>query len=472
MSETLTPELIKDRVELELDKARQNFWAFRLAIHPEMITSWWPQEIARHLQIFYDDLIAGKRPKMIIAAPPQHGKSMAAADFIAWIAGKNPDLKTIFAAYADALGERTSRDLVRVLNSETYIKISGRTRIGLPGWKMTTELIEYSDYRGSFRYTTSLGSVTGLELHLGVIDDPVKGRQEAFSKQIRDRTWHWFTDDFMTRFNKDAGLLTIATRWHVDDLLGRLIDHFPDANVLRYPAVAEEDSKFRKAGQPLFEEWKPLDFLLNQKRAMSQASWEALYQQSPITVGGGQLPIDKVQYLQKALTNEDVIATVRFWDKAGTVSETAAWTAGVLMHKMKDNRIAITHVARGKWTALDREQQIKTWTENDANTWRTYQVGVEQEPGSGGKESAEATVRNLMGYRVFVDKVTGKKEIRAEPFCAQVQGGNLFVAGGPWVQLLLDEFEVWPQGTKDQVDACSGAFNHLSKAIGGNSFIV
>jgi hypothetical protein len=88
-----------------------------------------------------------------------------------------------------------SRDLVRVLNSETYIKIFGRTRIGLPGWKMTTELIEYSDYRGSFRYTTSLGSVTGLELHLGVIDDPVKGRQEAFSKQIRDRTWHWFTDD-------------------------------------------------------------------------------------------------------------------------------------------------------------------------------------------------------------------------------------------------------------------------------------
>jgi hypothetical protein len=102
MSETLTPELIKDRVELELDKARQNFRAFRLAIHPEMITSWWPQEIARHLQIFYDDLIAGKRPKMIIAAPPQHGKSMAAADFIAWIAGKNPDLKTIFASYADA----------------------------------------------------------------------------------------------------------------------------------------------------------------------------------------------------------------------------------------------------------------------------------------------------------------------------------------------------------------------------------
>jgi hypothetical protein len=117
-----------------------------------------------------------------------------------------------------------------------------------------------------------LGAVTGLELHLGVIDDPVKGRAEAFSKTIRDRTWGWFTDDFMTRFNKDAGLLTIATRWHVDDLLGRLIDHFPDVKVLRYPAIAEEDDEFRKAGEALFPEWKPLDFLLERKRALTTAS--------------------------------------------------------------------------------------------------------------------------------------------------------------------------------------------------------
>jgi hypothetical protein len=289
-------DLVAETEEAAWSLARDNFWLFRVAIHPEIIQGWWPQEIARHLQIFYNDLIAGKRPKMVILAPPQHGKSMAAADFIAWVAGKNPDLKVIFASYADALGERTSRDLQRVFASDAYIKIFGRTRVGLPGWKLTTDLIEYSDYRGSFRYTTSLGAVTGLELHLGVIDDPVKGRQEAFSKQIRDRTWNWFTDDFSTRFNKDAGLLTIATRWHVDDLLGRLITHFPDANVLRYPAIAEEDSKFRETGQPLFDEWKPLDFLLNQKRALTQASWEALYQQNPITVGGGQLPIDKIQY--------------------------------------------------------------------------------------------------------------------------------------------------------------------------------
>jgi hypothetical protein len=186
-------------------------------------------------------------------AHPQSGKSMAVTDFIAWVAGRNPNVKTIFASYSDTLGERTLLDLQRILNSDNYIKIFGRTRIGLQGWKLTTNLIEFSDFGGSFRYTTSLGAVTGLELHLGVIDDPVKGRQEAFSKTIRDRTWSWFTDDFSTRFNRDAGLLCIMTRWHVDDLLGRLIAKHPDMTVLRYPAIAEEDSEFRKAGQVIRE---------------------------------------------------------------------------------------------------------------------------------------------------------------------------------------------------------------------------
>jgi hypothetical protein len=82
--------------------------------------------------------------------------------------------------------------------------------------------------------------------------------QEAFSKTVRDRTWLWFTDDFMTRFNKDAGLLAIGTRWHVDDMLGRLMEKYPEAKVLRYPAIAEVDEGGRQAGEALFPQWKPL----------------------------------------------------------------------------------------------------------------------------------------------------------------------------------------------------------------------
>jgi phage terminase large subunit-like protein len=126
-----------------------------------------------------------------------------------------------------------------------------------------------------------------------------------------------------------------------------------------------------------------------------------------------------------------VMTTVRYIDKAGTDSEDAAYTAGVRMHSMSDGTFVISHVFRGQWSALEREEKIKEWVEVDAGEFDAYEVHVEQEPGSGGKESAERTIRMLAGHAVYADKVTGAKEIRCEPFAAQVQGGNVWlVAGG------------------------------------------
>jgi hypothetical protein len=84
------------------------------------------------------------------------------------------------------------------------------------------------------------------------------------------------------------------TRWHVDDLLGRLIERVPGVTSLRYPAIAEQDEEYRRAGEALFPELKPLDFLLERKQVQSQASWEAEYQQNPIILGGGVFPIEKI----------------------------------------------------------------------------------------------------------------------------------------------------------------------------------
>ena len=98
------------------------------------------------------------------------------------------------------------------------------------------------------------------------------------------------------------------------------------------------------------------------------------------------------------------------------------------MHKLKDDRYVIEDVARGRWGALDREMHIKAVTKADAMICANYEVVIEQEPGSGGKELAEATIRNLAGYRVRADKVTGSKTVRAQPFVAQVQGGNVWLS--------------------------------------------
>ena len=134
----------------------------------------------------------------------------------------------------------------------------------------------------------------------------------------------------------------------------------------------------------------------------------------------------------------------------------------MLLHKLRDGRYCVAHCRRGQWRALDREREIKQTAELDGKRVR---IAVEQEPGSGGKESAESTIRNLAGWRVTADRPTGEKAVRAEPYAAQVQGGNVLLVKGGWTQDFIDEHVAFPVGrTKDQVDAAAAAFNLLALA--------
>jgi hypothetical protein len=273
-------DAVESEIETWQDKGRRDFRTFRLLLNPGMLTNWWTHEVSGHFQQFYKDLIDGKRPKLALMAPPQHGKSKAVSDFIAWLAGVNPDLKVIFSSYSDELGARANVELQRAIRSEVFQGIFGRTVTGIDNWVCNQSLIEYADYRGSFRNVTIQGGVTGFALDLGVIDDYTKDRAEANSPGTRQKVWEWFTDVFSTRMSKTSGLLIVCTRWHVDDLLGRYLErHANDhsVKVLRYPAVAEEDTKFRYKGQALFPEFKPIELLLERKMEMSIGSWEADY---------------------------------------------------------------------------------------------------------------------------------------------------------------------------------------------------
>jgi hypothetical protein len=380
-------------------RARNDFATFRLLKRPKMAWGWWTQQVAQELMRFHQDLLDGRRPKLVLMSPPQHGKTWTIWDFIAWFAGKNPDLQIIFGSYSDELGFAGNADLQRTIRSPFYAPIFPHTIIGAPGWQCNANFIEFVDRADSFRNTTVNGGINGFGLNLGVIDDPVKGRQEANSKPIRDGTWLWFTDDFFNRFANDAGLLIIMTRWHIDDVLGRFLDKFgPEVRVLRYPAIAETaefDSTgklLRRRGEALFAELKPLDFLEERRKLASNASWQSLFQQRPIIAGGGRLPIDKLIVLS-AWDRNQIIHSVRYWDKAASDSEDAAFTAGVLMHKLSNNTFVIENIARGRWNALEREQQIRACAEADRKAYNNYEIVVEQEPGSGGKESASPPTR-------------------------------------------------------------------------------
>ena len=360
-------------IGIKLAQARESFWAFRLWMHPELLVSWWQWDVAQNLQQFYDDFVAGKRPKIVLQAPPQHGKTTQVEDFIAWCAGKNPNLKAIFASYSDDLGIRVNLDLQRLYTNERYLLCFPKTTIAdqnvvtqVGRYLRNSSVIEYVGGQGSFRNTTVMGQITGQGLDLGFIDDPIKGRAEASSKVTRDKTWNWFTDDFFSRFSDHAGMLMIMTRWHVDDPIGRWMERFPETKILRYMAIATEDEIYRKKGEALFPAHKSLEFLMERKKLLTEASWEALYQQNPIIVGGGIFPIDKLRVLP-TFDRSKIKHSVRAWDKSATHGG-GDYTAGVLMHAMKDGTFVIEHVVRGQWSALEREEQIKATAAADSNS--------------------------------------------------------------------------------------------------------
>jgi len=154
---------------------------------------------------------------------------------------------------------------------------------------------------------------------------------------------------------------------------------------------------------------------------------------------------------------------VRYWDKAGTAGG-GAYSTGVLMALSDDGLAYVEDVVRGQWSSGERNAMMKQTAQLDAARYHnTVHIWTEQEPGSGGKESAESTIRLLAGYPVHAGTSTGSKEVRAEPFSAQAEAGNVRLVRGAWNQGYLDELAGFPTGAyKDQVDASAGAYNKLA----------
>jgi hypothetical protein len=196
-------------LEARARKARTCFITYRQLLNPAAKWGWWQREVAATLQQFEADLMAGRRPKLVIQAPPQHGKSTIVVEFIAWMAGRHPDKRTIYASFSDRLGLRANLKMRRIFAIDAHQRVfPGVIHLGTPGSEVqrTQNLLEYAGQDGYFRNTTVRGSITGESLDLGVVDDPIKGRAEANSPTVREAAWDWFTDDFFSRFSEDAGL--------------------------------------------------------------------------------------------------------------------------------------------------------------------------------------------------------------------------------------------------------------------------
>lgn len=237
---------------------------------------------------------------------------------------------------------------------------------------------------------------------------------------------------------------------------------------LCFPAVLTDDVKpvsckqYYKDG--LFDPIRLPKRVLDEAALQGEYSYAGQFLQRPVPIGGGTFKTDNIILKDRSELpiGNRWVKRVRYWDKAATANA-GCFTVGFLMGKDIDQRFWILDVLRGRWDSAKRENLIKSTAMMDG---QEIVVGIEQEPGSSGKDSAAMTVGNLAGFRAIVDRPSGSKEDRADPFSTQVNGGNVYMVRGAWNRPLLDEMALFPNSTyKDQIDAGSGAFKLLTLPI-------
>lgn len=427
---------------------------------------------------YLDEFAAGTIKRLMIFAPPRHGKSeLTSRRLPAFIFGLDPDATIIAASYGADLARRMNRDVQRIMDDDIYRRLFPDSQlfgknirtVAQGSWLRNSDMFEIVNNKGYYLSSGVGGSLTGSGASYALIDDPVKNRAQANSPTYREAVWEWYTSTLRTRLTPDGGVLLTCTRWHQDDLAGKLLAlaaSDPGADqwiVVSFPAIAEERNVSYDDRQPDTALWATRfdEEKLNRTRiSLGTYDWNSLYQQRPAPREGGMFKRAWFDIVGAAPKNA---RRVRYWDKAGSTSKGSDYTAGVLMARDGDGVYYVEDVVREKYSALERERIIKQTAAIDG---MSVAIWLEQEGGSGGKESAESTVRNLAGYNVHKETASGDKETRASPFAAQCEARNVKLVRGDWNASYLEELTAFPNAAHDdRVDASSGGFNKLAVQI-------
>ena len=313
------------------------------------------------------------------------------------------------------------------------------------------------------------GPITGRRADLVVVDDPVKSAEEAGSLGYRDKSWDWFQADLLTRLKPGGRIVLIMTRWHEDDLAGRLLEVEPENwTIIKLEALNTrlDDPLGRGVGDYLWSGDAAYDYaaLLEATKAGYERTggmrvWESLYQQNPRPGEGALFKTSLVPVIPAAWPGR----TVRAWDLAATAklgTRDPDWTVGVRMTLAETGKFVIDDVVRLRGGPDEVEAAILATATQDGHAVR---ICLPQDPGQAGKAQALYLTRKLAGYNVQCQPVSGDKATRAAPLAAQMNVGNVELVRGAWNRAFIDEVNAFPAHPHDdQVDAAADAFAALA----------
>lgn len=439
-------------------EARASLLAFIRYINPDYIVSDFSRTVCAELEQFIADCHAGKRPVLVLEAPPQHGKSDMVSRYLpAFIFGHYPNLRIAGLSYAKDLASDMNRDVQRIMMSPAYGVLFPKSCLNQKRVvtveaeaKRNSETFEIIGARGSYVGQGVGGPLTGKRVDIGIIDDPIKNSKEALSPTVKESIWKWYGSTFLTRLSKNSGQIIMATRWATDDLSGRVLAANPKVRRLSFPAINER-------GEALVPDLHPIEKLIETKAALGDYFWSAMYQGSPKTLGGAVFKDHGVRYYLPKDLPAKFDKVIQSWDMTFKDTDGSDYVVGQVWGKLGANAYLL-HEVRERLSFTQSKAAVLSMTAKFPEARR--KLIEDKANGPAILDSLKAEVSGMVPV-----EPDGSKIARAHACTAEWEAGNVFLPHpdiAPWVKDFVDEVTTFPAAAHDdRVDAMTQALRDL-----------
>lgn len=430
--------------------------------------------ICEHLQ----KVESGELKRLMIFLPPRHSKSMSVTEtFPSYFIGKKPNRRVIQVSYGDTLARkfgRANRQKVNEYGSRIFDITLSKDTSAADNWSI-------QGFRGGMISVGIGGAITGEGADLLLVDDPIKNREEANSKVYRDKVWDEWQNTLVTRLQPNAAIIIILTRWHEDDLAGRLLNpeygEVEDWTIIDLPAIAEDnrvnlltkqpepDLIGREPGQALWPEYGfDEKWAESTKKAVGTGVWTSLYQQRPSPEGGSMLKKHWWRYYTVAYNFETnmvgqfyIDEIIQSWDLTFKNTDGTDMVVGQIWGRCGVNKFLLDQV-RARMEFTETLHAII----NLSHKWPMAKLKLIEEKANG--PAVISMLRNKVGGLVAVDP-KDSKEARVAAVSPDVEAQNVWLPHpeiAPWITDFVEECASFPKGAyDDQVDAFSQALVRL-----------
>ena len=434
----LQEDLIKEHLR-KLNLAEKRFIPFVKHVWPEFIEGDHHRKIAKK----FEDIANGKIKRLIVNMPPRHTKSeFASYLFPAWMVGKNPKLKVIQTTHTGELAVRFGRKMKNLVDTNEFAQIFDECKIAAD----SKAAGRWETNKGGEYYAAGIGgAITGRGADLLIIDDP-HSEQDALSDTALDSAYEWYTSGPRQRLQPGGSIVIVMTRWSTKELTGQLLkaQTEPKADqweVIEFPAILPSD-------KPVWPNYWKLEELESVKASLSEAKWQAQWQQNPTSEEGS---IIKREWWKKWEEDDipDLVHVIQSYDTAFSKKETADFSAittwGVFYPPNKGPHLILVDVEKGRWDF----PELKKIALEQYKYWEPESVIVEQ------KASGTPLTHELRQIGVpvlnFTPSKGNDKHVRVNSVAPIFEAGKVYIPDRRWAEEMIEECAAFPYGDHDDL---------------------